>query len=53
MLSQLSYGKRVYSQGLSLAESAKYDNELNNIVLDGVVIAGKRFAWMLERLKVS
>ncbi|MCC5668500.1 cyclic nucleotide-binding domain-containing protein [Nostoc sp. CHAB 5784] len=53
MLSRLGYGRRVYSQGLSLAESAEYDDELNDSVLDGVAIAGKRFDWMLGRLKVT
>jgi hypothetical protein len=33
-----------------LAESAEYENELNDSVLDGVAIAGKRFGWMLEKL---
>lgn len=40
-------------QGLLLAESAEYDDELNHSVLDGGAIAGKRFDWMLGRLKVS
>ncbi|MDF5737192.1 MULTISPECIES: hypothetical protein [unclassified Nostoc] len=53
MLSQLDYGRRVYSQGLPLALSAEYDDELNDSVLDGVAIAGKRFDWMLGRLTVS
>jgi len=51
MLSQLGYGRRVYSQGLPL--SAEYDDELNDSVLDGVAIAAKRFEWMVGRLKVS
>ncbi|MHC5939180.1 hypothetical protein [Nostoc sp.] len=42
-----------YSQYLPLAESAEYEGELNDSVLDGVAIAGKRFDWMLGRLKVS
>jgi bacteriocin-type transport-associated protein len=53
MLSRLGYGRRVYSQGLSLAQSAEYDDELNDSVLDGVAIAAKRFDWMLGRLKVG
>ena len=53
MLSQLGYGRRVYSQGLSLAKSAEYDDELNDSVLDGVAIADKRFDWILERLRVG
>ncbi|MEH1770947.1 MAG: hypothetical protein ACYTXE_29770 [Nostoc sp.] len=35
------------------AENAEYDHELHDSVLDGVAIAGKRFDWMLGRLKVS
>ena len=53
MLSQLGYGRRVYSQGLSLAESVEYEDELNDSVLDGVALAGKRFNWMLGQLTVS
>ncbi|MBD2730567.1 cyclic nucleotide-binding domain-containing protein [Nostoc sp. FACHB-892] len=52
-LSQLGYGKRVYSQGLSLAENLEYEDELNDSVLDSVAIAGKKFNWMLEKLTVS
>ncbi|MEH1910891.1 MAG: hypothetical protein V7L05_15190 [Nostoc sp.] len=51
--SRLGYGRRVYSKGLPLAENVEYDDELNYSVLDGVAIAGKRFDWMLERLRVS
>ncbi|MEH1910892.1 cyclic nucleotide-binding domain-containing protein [Nostoc sp.] len=50
---RLGYGRRVYSKGLPLAENMEYDDELNYSVLDGVAIAGKRFDWMLERLRVS
>ena len=53
MLSQLGYCRRVYSQGLSLAENLEYEDELNDSVLDSVAIAGKRFDWMLARLRVS
>ena len=53
MLSQLGYGRRVYSQGLPLAESVEYEDELNDSVLNGVAIAGKRFDWMLGKLRVS
>ncbi|ACC85192.1 cyclic nucleotide-binding domain-containing protein [Nostoc punctiforme] len=52
-LSQLGSGRRVYSQGLPLTKSAEYEDELNDTVLDSVAIAGKRFDWMLGRLKVS
>ena len=51
MMSQLGYGMRVYNQGLALAESAEYEDELNDSLLDGVALAGKRFDWMLRRLR--
>ncbi|MFW9264545.1 hypothetical protein [Nostoc sp. CALU 546] len=47
MLSQLGYSRRVYSKGLPLAENVEYEDELNDSVLDGVAIAGKRFDWMM------
>ena len=53
MLSRLGYGRRVYSKGLSLAENVKYEDELDINVLDRVALAGKRFDWMLERLRVN
>ncbi|QFS52028.1 cyclic nucleotide-binding domain-containing protein [Nostoc sphaeroides] len=53
IMSQLGYGRRVYSQGLPLAKDVEYEDELNDSVLDGVAIAGKRFEWMVGRLKVS
>ncbi|MGJ5676699.1 MAG: cyclic nucleotide-binding domain-containing protein [Nostochopsis sp.] len=53
MLIQLGYGRRVYSQGLPLAENVEYEDELNDSILDNVAIAGKRFDWMVGRLTVS
>jgi bacteriocin-type transport-associated protein len=53
MLTRLGYGRRVYSQGLPLNNNVEYEDELNDSVLDRVAIAGKRFDWMLGRLKVS
>ncbi|WP_392533421.1 cyclic nucleotide-binding domain-containing protein [Nostoc sp. C117] len=53
MLSQLGYGRRVYSKGLPLAKDIEYEDELNDNVLDRVALAGKRFDWMLGHLKVS
>lgn len=53
MLTRVGYGRRVYSQGLPLAKDVEYEDELNDSVLDGVAIAGKRFDWMLARLRVS
>jgi bacteriocin-type transport-associated protein len=53
MLSQLGYGRRVYSKGLPLAKDVEYEDELNDNVLDRVALAGKRFDWMLGQLKVS
>ncbi|MHC5610577.1 MAG: hypothetical protein ACYTXA_06045 [Nostoc sp.] len=42
-----------YSQCLLLAESAEYEDKLNDSILDGVAIAAKRFECMVGRLKVS
>ncbi|WP_414756258.1 cyclic nucleotide-binding domain-containing protein [Anabaena sp. CCY 9910] len=53
MVSQLGYGRRVYSRGESLHEGLEYDDELDINTLDRMAIAGKRFDWMLEKLKVS
>ncbi|BAB73730.1 cyclic nucleotide-binding domain-containing protein [Anabaena sp. FACHB-709] len=53
MVSQLGYGRRVYSRGQSLREGLEYDDELDINTLDRMAIAGKRFDWMLGRLKVS
>ncbi|MDF5708720.1 MAG: hypothetical protein PUP90_13920 [Nostoc sp. S4] len=52
-LSQLGYGRLIYSQGLSLTENAEYDDESNDSVLDDVAIARKKFDWILGRLAVS
>ncbi|MHC5611274.1 MAG: hypothetical protein ACYTXA_09710 [Nostoc sp.] len=40
-------------QGLPLAENGEYEGELNDNVLDGVAIAGKRFDCTLGWLRVS
>ncbi|MDF5733225.1 MAG: cyclic nucleotide-binding domain-containing protein [Rhizonema sp. PD38] len=53
MLSQLGYGRRVYSKGLPLDDNVEYGDELNESVLDGVALAGRRFNWMVGRLSVS
>lgn len=51
MLSQLSYGRRGYSKGLPLDQNVEYEDELSVSVLDHVALAGKRFDWMLGRLR--
>jgi hypothetical protein len=43
MLSQLGYGRRVYSQGLPLAKDVEYEDELNDRILDRVAIAIWRY----------
>ncbi|MGL4880283.1 MAG: cyclic nucleotide-binding domain-containing protein, partial [Waterburya sp.] len=52
MVSSLGYGKRVYSRGQSLDEMVEYEDELDLGVLDRMALAGKRFDWMQERLRV-
>lgn len=52
-LSQLGYGRRVYSKGQSLDENVEYEDELNTSALDRVALACKRFDWMQQRLRVS
>jgi bacteriocin-type transport-associated protein len=53
MYTQLSYGGRVYSRGLPLNDNLEYEDELNINILDRVALAGKRFDWMMEHLRVS
>ncbi|KYC43091.1 cyclic nucleotide-binding protein [Scytonema hofmannii PCC 7110] len=53
ILSQIGYGRRVYSQGLSLDKNVEYEDELNLGILDKMTLAGKRFDWMLERIKIA
>lgn len=53
MYTQLSYGRQVYSRGLPLNENLEYEDELNINILDSVALAGKRFDWMLGKLKAS
>lgn len=51
IVSQQSYGRRVYSRGLPLNENAEYEDELSGNILDQLALAGKRFDWMLRRLR--
>ncbi len=53
MLSQLGYGRRVYSKGQPLNENIEYEDEIDSNVLDRMALAGKRFDWMQGRLRVS
>lgn len=53
MLNHIGYGRRVYSQGQPLDENIEYEDELDSSVLDRMALAGKRFEWMQERLRVS
>ena len=53
MLSRLGYGRRVYSKGQSLDEAVEYEDELELSVLDRMALAGTKFHWMQERLRVS
>ncbi|MDZ8108581.1 MAG: hypothetical protein RM338_23560 [Nostoc sp. DedQUE12a] len=51
MLTQLGYGRRVYSKGLPLAENLEYKDELNDSVLHGVALAWKKFDWIKGKIK--
>ncbi|UKO95887.1 cyclic nucleotide-binding domain-containing protein [Nostoc sp. UHCC 0870] len=53
IVSRVSYGRRVYSQGLSLGKNVEYEDELNIHVLDKMALAGKRFDWMIERMSMA
>jgi bacteriocin-type transport-associated protein len=53
MYNRLGYGRRTYSQGQSLDEAVEYEDELDLSMLNRIALAGKRFDWMLEQLKVS
>jgi bacteriocin-type transport-associated protein len=53
IVSRVSYGRRVYSQGLSLGKNVEYEDELNIHVLDKMALAGKRFDWMIERMSIA
>lgn len=53
MLSRLGYGRRVYSKGQPLDEAVEYEDELDLSVLDRMALAGTKFHWMQERLRVS
>ena len=49
MLNKMGYSKRVYCSGSSLADNTEYDLELDDNSLEQISLAGKKFAWMLER----
>lgn len=49
--SRLGYGRRVYSTGMSLDANIEYMEELNTINLDQIILAGKRFDWMVGHLR--
>ena len=53
ILSRIGYGRRVYSQGLSLDKNSEYEDELNISALDKMALAGKRFDWMIERMSIA
>lgn len=53
MLNKMGYSKRIYSSGSSLASNMEYDSELDDNSLEQIAIAGKKFAWMLERCGVA
>ncbi|WP_019503875.1 cyclic nucleotide-binding domain-containing protein [Pleurocapsa sp. PCC 7319] len=53
MLSRLAHSRRMYHKGDSLDHTETYADELNNVALDRMALAGKRFDWILEQSKVS
>ncbi|MBD2387109.1 cyclic nucleotide-binding domain-containing protein [Cylindrospermum sp. FACHB-282] len=53
IMSGISYGRRAYSQGLSLDKNAEYEDELDISFLDKIALAGKRFDWMIERMEIA
>ena len=53
IISRLSVGRRTYTQGKSLNEQVRYEDELDAETLEQMSLAATRFDWMLERLKVS
>lgn len=53
MLSRLAHSRRMYHRGQPLDETIEYADELDTNALEQIAVAGKRFDWMLEQLKVS
>ena len=53
MLTRLAHSRRMYHKGQSLNESVEYADELSNVALDRMAIAGKRFDWMIGQSQAS
>ena len=53
IVSRVGYGRRVYFEGQTLGEDVEYEDELDLTVLDHAALAGARFDWMLQRLRVK
>ena len=49
LLNKMGYSRRIYSSGSSLANNLEYDSELDENSLEQISLAGRKFAWMLER----
>jgi bacteriocin-type transport-associated protein len=52
IISRLGYGRLTYSSGNSLEEDENYENELSPEFLAQVNLAGTRFNWMLQKIRV-
>lgn len=53
MLSRLAHSRRLYHKGDSLDKAKAYADELNDVALDRMALAGKKFDFMLEQSQVS
>jgi len=51
ILSHFGYGRRAYSQGQPLHETADYADEVNVSFLDRIAFASARFDWMLGQMQ--
>lgn len=52
-INRISYGKRPYKSGQSLAADMTYEDEADLDAIDNLTLGGARFDWMLRRLQVE
>ncbi|MDR9402978.1 MAG: cyclic nucleotide-binding domain-containing protein [Halothece sp. Uz-M2-17] len=53
LINRISYGKRSYKSGQSLAAGITYEDEADLDAIDNLTLGGARFDWMLRRLQVE
>lgn len=53
MLTRLAHSRRLYHKGDSLIKTEEYADELQDVALDRMALAGKKFDWMLKQSQVS